>query len=458
MSKAREASAVICGAGIAGVAAAYFLSQRAGYDRIVLVDERPPLTLTSDKSTECYRNWWPGPGPAMVQLMDRSIDLMEELAHTTGNRFNMNRRGYLFASADPACGEVFLRESQKRSELGFGETRVHCVSSSNTYQQSDPNDLDRSLRGADVFTNATGIRTRFPYLPEDTTAVLHARRCGWLSAQQLGMYLLEQARERGVTLVRGRLLDIDVRDNQVVGVTVLQDGHDQSITTPCFVNAAGPMAKEVGAMLGCELPLVCEGHVKIAFADTKGAVAREAPLLIWADPVDLNWRPDERAALQSDAVTAYLTKTFPAGVHGRPEGTGNQVLLYWTYHCEESEPTFPLEWDPHYPEVVIRGMSAIAPRLRDYFYELPRPYVDGGYYTKTPENRPLIGPLPVSGAFVNSAFSGFGIMAACASGELVAKHVVGAELPEYASAFVLERYEDPTYQKLLAEWPDSGEL
>ena len=55
------ADVVICGAGIAGVAAAYHLAVRRGVTDVVLVDERPPLSLTSDKSTECYRNWWPGP-------------------------------------------------------------------------------------------------------------------------------------------------------------------------------------------------------------------------------------------------------------------------------------------------------------------------------------------------------------------------------------------------------------
>ena len=56
----RTAEIVICGAGIAGVAAAYHLAVRRGVSDIVLVDERPPLSLTSDKSAECYRNWWPG--------------------------------------------------------------------------------------------------------------------------------------------------------------------------------------------------------------------------------------------------------------------------------------------------------------------------------------------------------------------------------------------------------------
>src|SRR5256886_11256899 len=44
---------------------------------------RSPLSLTSDKSTECYRNWWPGPGDDMVALMNRSIDLLRSEEHTS---------------------------------------------------------------------------------------------------------------------------------------------------------------------------------------------------------------------------------------------------------------------------------------------------------------------------------------------------------------------------------------
>ena len=93
----RATDIVICGAGIAGVAAAHFLS-KAGVKNIVLLDERPPLSFTSDRSTECYRNWWPD--PEMLALMNRSIDLMEALADESGNIFRMNRRGYLYLTAD----------------------------------------------------------------------------------------------------------------------------------------------------------------------------------------------------------------------------------------------------------------------------------------------------------------------------------------------------------------------
>jgi sarcosine oxidase subunit beta len=90
---------------------------------------------------------------------------------------------------------------------------------------------------------------------------------------------------------------------------------------------------------------------------------------------------------------------------------------------------------------------------------MPPPFVDGGYYCKTRENRPLIGPLPVKGAFVIGALSGFGIMSSMAAGELLAKHVVGRELPDYAPFFLLSRYEDQEYQKILANWDaTSGQL
>src|SRR5438128_9169729 len=113
-----SAEVVICGAGIAGIAAAYHLAVRRGVTDVVLVDERPPLSLTSDKSTECYRNWWPGPGDTMVSLMNRSIDLLEELARESGNVFRMNRRGYLFVTADRDQVPRFVRAAEDAAALG----------------------------------------------------------------------------------------------------------------------------------------------------------------------------------------------------------------------------------------------------------------------------------------------------------------------------------------------------
>ena len=103
-------------------------------------------------------------------------------------------------------------------------------------------------------------------------------------------------------------------------------------------------------------------------------------------------------------------------------------------------------------------MSTMVPGLTTYVERGTRPYVDGGYYLKTRENMPLIGPTGIEGVYLASAFSGFGIMASCAGGDLLARHVLGKELPVYAPAFMLSRYDDAAYVASLDTWGDGGQL
>jgi hypothetical protein len=44
------------------------------------------------------------------------------------------------------------------------------------------------------------------------------------------------------------------------------------------------------------------------------------------------------------------------------------------------------------------------------------------------------------------------------AGELLAAHLTGSTLPNYAPAFDLSRYQDPGYLNLLEKWGDSGQL
>ena len=104
-------------------------------------------------------------------------------------------------------------------------------------------------------------------------------------------------------------------------------------------------------------------------------------------------------------------------------------------------------------------MSRAIPALAAYLPRMPRRVVDGGYYTKTRENRLLAGPLPVEGAYV--------------IGEAVRlrAHVVqrrrrissrttsrDGRCRAYAPAFSLARYDDPAYARSVDRWGDSGQL
>jgi glycine/D-amino acid oxidase-like deaminating enzyme len=141
-----SAEVVICGAGIAGITAAYMLSVRHGVGDILLVDDHAPMSLTSDKSTECYRNWWPGPGDAMVKMMNRSIELMDELARESKNVFHLNRRGYIYVTAESAGIANLEGFANEASSLGAGEIRWHDQPGS-PYQPAEPEALRVISRG-----------------------------------------------------------------------------------------------------------------------------------------------------------------------------------------------------------------------------------------------------------------------------------------------------------------------
>jgi glycine/D-amino acid oxidase-like deaminating enzyme len=457
-----SADVVICGAGIAGVSAAYHLAVKHRIRNVLLVDEQAPLTLTSDKSTEAYRNWWPGPGNTMVRFMNRSIDLLEQLAAESDNYFNMSRRGYVFLTARPQQAQVMERVAKEISGLGAGPIRAYRGGPHDpAYPACRPRGFDPGLNGAELVLDPAEVRKQYPFIKDTAIAMLHVRRCGWLSAQQLGMYLLQQAKAAGAQYLMGQVSGVGVGKGGIESVQVTGEKDPLDITTRSFVIAAGPLLKKAGALIGIDLPVFNELHGKIAFIDPHGVIPRDVPLMIWTDPMKLPWTEEEREVLEGSEKTRWLLEEFPSGVHFRPEGgEGSQTLLaLWTYDIKPQKPAWPPVFDPAYAEIVLRGMAGMIPGLSVYLGKAGKPYVDGGYYCKTQENRPLIGPLPVKGAFVMGALSGFGIMAGMAAGELLGNHVTGCALPDYAPAFLLSRYENPEYKKLLESWDTtSGQL
>jgi glycine/D-amino acid oxidase-like deaminating enzyme len=132
--------------------------------------------------------------------------------------------------------------------------------------------------------------------------------------------------------------------------------------------------------------------------------------------------------------------------------------VLWPYHPEPVGEVFPLPIPEHSAEICLRGMATAVPGLAPYVERLPRPFVDGGYYTKCRDNRPLAGPLPVEGAFVHGALSGYGLMASAATSELVAAHIAGGALPDYAPAFHPGRFADPLYLARIEGWKDATQL
>src|SRR4051812_6464108 len=296
---ADTAEIVVVGAGMAGIAAVYHLAARRAARRVVLIDEREPLTLTSDKGTQAYRNWWPGPDATMLRYMTRSIDLLEEMAEESGNVFRLNRRGYVFLTADEEGIDRLRATAREVSAFGMGELREHGDDASD-YRRAPSEGYAGQPNGADLLAGAAARRV-FPGLAPDVAAALHVRRAGWLNAIALGAWMLKRALAAGVHFVEGRVVGMKTDGGRVRSVRLASG---TSIDTDRIAIAAGPGLPAVLQMLDLELPLFLELHAKVTLRDTLRVVSRDIPFLIWNDPVTLPWTHAERSALAREQSTA----------------------------------------------------------------------------------------------------------------------------------------------------------
>lgn len=437
---------LIIGAGIVGIATAYYLKKHQPDLNIILLDEGHPMALTSAHSGENYRNWWPH--PVMTAFTDHSIDLMEAIALESDNQINMNRRGYTLAtrsaSPDQLPDELVAGYGKQASQL----IRIHKQPGSNSYQTPLQKDWQSVPSGVDVLQNQNLIRQTFPSYDYNIQSLIHIRRAGDISSQQMGQYMLDYINSKSGMRITGQVAGIDQHNGFQARLKELES----TIKAERIINAAGPFINDIAKMLGTTLPVKNTLQQKIAFADSAAAIPRDMPFSIDLDAQLIDWNDEERELLAADTEVAWLAEEMPGAIHCRPDGgdNGTWVKLGWAYNETSTE---VLSRNPelyaNFPEIVLRGAARLNPSLKKYYNRLPhKMHHYGGYYTLTDENWPLIGEMAVTDTYVVGAMSGFGTMAACASGDLCARQLLELELPDYATALSPQRYAD---KALMAE-------
>ena len=446
-----DAEIAVIGAGIVGIATAYYLATRHGCRQVLLVEANQPMALTSAQSGENYRNWWPH--PVMTALTDHSIGLMEEIARATGNRFHMSRRGYLLATREAHPDALLEQLHVGYGDMAHTAIRMHRSGSSPSYAPPVTDDWQVAPDGVDVLNHRDLIARHFPDLDPAFATLLHIRRAGDISSQQLGQYMLEEIRAAG-----GRWRKTNVQAVTTTGkgfvVDVEAAGVAERVRADVIVNAAGPFAGHIATLHGETLPISNVLQQKIAFPDRRRAISRQMPFTIDLDGQSIAWSAEERELLAGDPSIARLLEPMPGNIHCRPDGGehGEWIKLGWAYNTEPSEPARDPALDAHFPDIVLRAASRMLPRLSPYIGALPRERRHyGGYYTMTAENWPLIGPARTPGVFIATALSGYGTMAACAAGDLCARAIMSAPAPDFVGPLSLARYDDaPLMAELLA--------
>lgn len=431
---------VIVGAGIAGIATAYYLSTRHGITNILLVDKRPPMTYTSDKSGSNYRNWWSH--PAMAQLANHSIDLMDELAGKTHNLFQLNRRGYAYFSRD-ADVESYL---EPYAEAGIGKIRIHGASSNNYQPAEDP-----SLSGADVLIGNALIKQYAPFVSDTIESMIHVRRAGWISTRVMAQHMLDVATNNGLVEMRGKVTRIEPQSGKT-SISIKTPFDERTVDANHILLAVGPHLTEIADRLNLSLPINNVFHQKVMLRDNGQVLPDDMPFMIFTDSPTCHWTHGERVYIESHTHSRFV----PGNFHIRRVNP-QWIHLGWAFNNQLTLELEEQPFDELFPGVVIKGLSSFIPALAPYIDTIPQPIVvSGGFYTRTPENLPVIQEL-YQGIYVIGALSGYGVMMGCGVGEIMSNMIADEKVPDYIQHFSASRYDDPAYVKQMESMP-SGEL
>ena len=355
---------VVIGGGIVGTATAFWLS-RAGLD-VVVVEMRDGLsTLTTPASAECFRAQFTE--PAMAALAIPSIEMFEhfdEIIGIPGYSISIKQQGYLFLTDDPQTVDDLKENVAQQHKLGVTDSE---------------------------FLEDREILTRFPFVSPSVLAATFRQKDGWLSCHET-----TQGFARGCDarfFLNTRAIGIQIDQKGICGVET-----DLGILqTRTVVNAAGPFAAAVGRMVGLDLPLEPVRRQKV-YIQTSVAVPPDAPFTI-----DVN-----------------------NNSYWRPEAGG--VIIGWVDADEPiSEPAEKVPTDWEFPAINLDKVKRLTPFFEEIEKTVRQPDMNtsAGYYMYTPDDQPLIGPVPeVPGFYLNCGYWA-GVMLSPQAGKWVSDLVTG---------------------------------
>ncbi len=252
---------VIVGGAVIGSAAAYFLSENLNFTGSILVVEpdssyeNAQTTRAQNSIREQYSQ------PVNIQISQFGMDFIDNFHENTqvngeAPLINFRGTGYLFLSEDP--------------------DHLARLSSDSILQRT---------HGAQVRMLAPPqIADEFPFL--DTTTLVGARMGSLREGSFDGWSLLQgfrgRAEHNGVTYATDRVVQLVRGDGGHITSVGLESG--RSVSCGHVVNAAGPRARLIAAMVGLELPVEPRARTSFVFR-CPTEIPHNVPLIITPEGV-----------------------------------------------------------------------------------------------------------------------------------------------------------------------------
>jgi 4-methylaminobutanoate oxidase (formaldehyde-forming) len=359
-----SARTVVIGGGVGGTSIAYWLS-RLGWDDVILV-ERADLTSGSTFHSAGLVGQLRG-SLGLTKMMMRSVDLYRTLEAEVGMSTGWREVGSLRLASEPRRMEELARQAGWAKTFGLP---LELISADEARALFPPMSTDGVLGAA--------------YLPTD----------GYIDPSQLTSALAEGARRRGVAIETGtRVVGIDVHRGHVSRVRT--DRGD--VDTEVVVDAGGMFAREIGAMVGVNVPIIPMAHeylvTRPSGIPTDIPTMRDPSLLVY-------FRPEVGGLVAG----GYERHPAPWGLDGIPADFNGRLL--------------PEDW-PRFEELLANAVTRVPSLETSEVVKLIN-----GPEAFTPDGEFILGESDVGGFWVAAGFCAHGLAGAGGMGQLIAEWIV----------------------------------
>jgi sarcosine oxidase subunit beta len=364
------AELVIVGGGIVGASTAFYAA-RAGIRPLVL-ERRPALsTLTTAAAAGGFRLQLDN--EEEYRLIRESVELFLNFEAISGQSDydpDVRQQGYLWLTT---------REDRARAQGTIVEEQ-------RSWGLSDVEILD-----------AATVRQEFPWVSPEVLQARFRQDDGLLDPRRVALGLAAGSQAPVATGCTVSGFRLDAEGGRLAGVETTKG----FIATPTAVIAAGPFSGEVARWAGIELPLTTIQRQKVVLPDVP-EVPQDAPMTIDEDS-GAHWRPA--------FLGAFLLFTDPSTP---PSPPAENLPIDHGFAFKLLQPDGP------------QAVARVAPFWRRVWDRgVAQWMIQAGQYDVTPDRRPILGALPVDGLFINTGYSGHGVMGGPAGSRAVIDVLTG---------------------------------